>query len=139
MENQEARGRLLGQRVTRREAIKAGGIAALGLAFSKPIIETIYPKPIFATTGTGMRCSGSTSTDNLELQIEARTGRQAADEFKAIVRQQLDNQLICAGDCPPGRQCFSLDVFDETICAPAGVNLFTCTSPSIERRCECSD
>lgn len=38
----------LNRHITRREAIKASGIAALGLAFSKPIIETIYPKPAFA-------------------------------------------------------------------------------------------
>jgi len=36
------------RRISRRDAIKAGGIAAVGLAFSKPIIETIYPKAAFA-------------------------------------------------------------------------------------------
>lgn len=29
--------------VTRRAALKAGGLAALGLAFSRPLIETIRP------------------------------------------------------------------------------------------------
>ncbi len=38
----------LNRAVTRRQAIKAGGIAAVGLAFSKPLIETILPKPAFA-------------------------------------------------------------------------------------------
>ena len=38
----------LKRRITRRQAIKAGGIAALGLAFSKPVIETIRPKSAFA-------------------------------------------------------------------------------------------
>lgn len=35
-------------RVTRRQMVKAGGLAALGLAFSKPIVETLYPKPVSA-------------------------------------------------------------------------------------------
>jgi hypothetical protein len=39
---------ILSRAITRRQAIKAGGIAAVGLAFSKPLIETIYPKPAFA-------------------------------------------------------------------------------------------
>jgi hypothetical protein len=38
----------LGKPISRRSAIKAGGIAALGLAFSKPIIQTVYPQPAFA-------------------------------------------------------------------------------------------
>lgn len=36
------------KQITRRDAIKAGGIAAVGLAFSKPLIESIYPKSAFA-------------------------------------------------------------------------------------------
>ena len=39
---------VLGRAITRRQAIKLGGIAVVGLAFSKPIIETIVPKPAFA-------------------------------------------------------------------------------------------
>ena len=38
----------LKKRITRRQAIKVGGIAAIGLVFSKPVIETIRPKPAFA-------------------------------------------------------------------------------------------
>ena len=40
--------RYVKQRITRRQAIKAGGIAAIGLVFSKPVIETIRPKSAFA-------------------------------------------------------------------------------------------
>ena len=36
------------RRVSRRTAIKVGGIAALGLAFSKPVIETVYAKTAFS-------------------------------------------------------------------------------------------
>ena len=36
---------------TRRQLIKAGGIAALGIAFSKPIIETLRPSVAFASGG----------------------------------------------------------------------------------------
>ena len=46
--NQERAIKYLNRAVTRRQAIKAGGIAAVGLAFSKPLIETIMPKPAFA-------------------------------------------------------------------------------------------
>ena len=48
MEPENQLGCLLGRPITRRTAIKAGGIAAVGLAFSKPIIETIHPRPAFA-------------------------------------------------------------------------------------------
>ncbi|MFQ6029605.1 MAG: hypothetical protein ACE5Q6_19180 [Dehalococcoidia bacterium] len=44
----KAKSGLLERRVSRRDAIKTGGLAALGLAFSKPAIETIYPRPTFA-------------------------------------------------------------------------------------------
>ena len=45
--------RHLKRRMTRRQVIKAGGLAALGLAFSKPIIDTIRPTPLFANYGGG--------------------------------------------------------------------------------------
>lgn len=38
----------LTSKISRRQAIKVGGLAALGLAFSKPIISTIAPTPAFA-------------------------------------------------------------------------------------------
>jgi len=39
----------LGTEITRREALKIGGLGAVGLAFTKPLIDTIYPKPAFAS------------------------------------------------------------------------------------------
>lgn len=48
MEQKENLESYLRKNITRRQALKAGGIAALGLAFSKPIIDTIRPTPIFA-------------------------------------------------------------------------------------------
>ena len=51
--NQERAIKYLNRAVTRRQAIKAGGIAAVGLAFSKPLIETLYPKPAFANYAVG--------------------------------------------------------------------------------------
>ena len=39
--------------ITRRQAIKLGGIVAVGLIFSKPIIDTIRPTPLFAHYGAG--------------------------------------------------------------------------------------
>ena len=38
----------LKRRISRRQAIKVGGLAALGMAFSKPLLQTIRPKPAFA-------------------------------------------------------------------------------------------
>lgn len=38
----------LKKRISRRQAMRAGGLAALGLAFSKPIINTIRPQPAYA-------------------------------------------------------------------------------------------
>ncbi|MCI0887593.1 MAG: hypothetical protein J4N30_05240 [Chloroflexi bacterium] len=35
-------------RITRRQALRAGGVAALGLAFVKPLVETIAPPPVHA-------------------------------------------------------------------------------------------
>ena len=46
--NNDTIKRYLNRPITRRQAIKVGGLAALGLAFSKPIIDTIRPTPIFA-------------------------------------------------------------------------------------------
>ncbi len=37
--------------ITRRQAIKLGGIVAAGLIFSRPIIDTILPTPVFAQYG----------------------------------------------------------------------------------------
>ena len=34
--------------ITRRQAIRMGGIVAAGLIFSRPIIDTILPRPLFA-------------------------------------------------------------------------------------------
>ena len=48
METDQNSETILKQGLTRRQVIRAGGIAAVGLAFTKPLIETIYPKPAFA-------------------------------------------------------------------------------------------
>ena len=62
------------RRISRRDAIKAGGIAAVGLAFSKPVIETIYPKAAFAQasppppTGPLGACIFGASADGVDAQ-----------------------------------------------------------------------
>ena len=38
----------LRRRITRRQAVKAGALATLGLVFSRPLIDTIIPTPLFA-------------------------------------------------------------------------------------------
>ena len=48
MEPENQQVNILGRRISRRSTIKAGGIAALGLAFGKPVIQTLHPRPAFA-------------------------------------------------------------------------------------------
>lgn len=57
MESRHEQSRYLEHRITRRQAIKAGGLIALGLVFHKPIIETIVPKPAFANYVGGQGCT----------------------------------------------------------------------------------
>lgn len=45
--------------LTRRQAVQAAGLAAIGLTFGKPIIQTFYPKPAFAN----YHMADSTSTN----------------------------------------------------------------------------
>jgi hypothetical protein len=45
--------------LTRRQAVQAAGLAAVGLTFGKPIIQTFYPKPAFAN----YHIADSTSTN----------------------------------------------------------------------------
>lgn len=47
----EPRKIILSRHVTRRQALKAGGLTAVGLVFSKPIIDTIKPVSAFASYG----------------------------------------------------------------------------------------
>ena len=48
METAGESGDVLTRSISRRNAIKAGGIVALGLAFSKPIISSLHPPPAYA-------------------------------------------------------------------------------------------
>ena len=52
-ENEKHVEQYLKHLITRRQAIKAGGLTALGLAFSKPVIKTIYPNALFASSYGG--------------------------------------------------------------------------------------
>ena len=62
----------LNQHITRRQAIKAGGIAAIGLAFSAPLIRTLQPRSAFAAgtyvaTGPGPTNGGATGAPSLTV------------------------------------------------------------------------
>ena len=48
LEGQDISSAVIQRGLTRRDAVRLGGIAALGLTFSKPLIQTIIPKPAFA-------------------------------------------------------------------------------------------
>lgn len=63
----QSKNQLLERQISRRNALKAGGVAAVGLAFSKPLIETLRPRPAFAALSplpggpTEMPISGAVS------------------------------------------------------------------------------
>ena len=79
----EERSRLH-SRLTRRQVIKAGGVAALGLAFSKPIVETLRPKPASANVsfipgGSPGPSAGTPFTLTLAATQMARIARDTPD------------------------------------------------------------
>ena len=137
MEDREQK--LLDRRVSRRDAIKAGGIAALGLAFAKPVIETIYPKPIFATGGTGMPCAGSVRLENQTVEVTAGDEATARAAAKQILDQQLENLLpVCAGSCLPGQVCVVDRRLESSGCESLDNNLWSCTVELVTRECICT-
>lgn len=73
----------LHSRITRRQAIKAGGVAALGLAFSKPIVDTLRPRPVSANVsfGTGGNPVPPPAPFTLTLQVgsASRIRRETPD------------------------------------------------------------
>ncbi|MFQ6029572.1 MAG: hypothetical protein ACE5Q6_19015, partial [Dehalococcoidia bacterium] len=74
MENQEQTPKNPMRRtVTRRTALKAGGVAAVGLAFSKPLIETVYPQPAFAQLSSA-GLTNPTSTPEWEPEQQDYVG-----------------------------------------------------------------
>ena len=134
MKSEKQQERILEQRITRRAAIKAGGIAAVGLAFSKPIIETIHPKPIFANTGTGVACNGSVTGHNLYTEVSASTEYEANMLASEVFRAEL--RLVCAGNCPTGDICFlSQEGWIEYI--DLGDNMWACSAVTLTVKCEC--
>ena len=52
--------RILDREVTRRDALKAGGIAGVGLAFSKPLMTALRPNPAFGQVSYGPCASDTT-------------------------------------------------------------------------------
>ena len=69
MESEKQQEHMLERRITRRSAIKAGGIAAVGLAFSKPIIETIHPPTAFAQSSPPPAVRGACHFDGSSEHI----------------------------------------------------------------------
>lgn len=67
----EQKVQILNRAITRRQAIRAGGIAVVGLAFSKPLIETVMPKPAFAQYSTNI--TGKPSIEWLNDDIDTNT------------------------------------------------------------------
>ena len=50
--------RVLGKDISRRDALKVGGLAGLGLAFSKPLIEAVRPHVTWASTNKAQANTG---------------------------------------------------------------------------------
>ena len=135
MDLETHREHMLERRITRRAAIKAGGIAAVGLTFAKPIIETIYPKPIFATGGTGMLCTGSAEINNPTAQVTAPSVSEAITLALAIWEQELG--LVCAGNCAPGLECQTLQVIPSVDCNNVSGDQWSCSTILVAKACNC--
>ena len=75
----------MNSKLTRRQVIKAGGVAALGLVFSKPIVQTLRPKPVSANVsfnaGGGINPTSSPTPFALTLSANqgARIRRETPD------------------------------------------------------------
>lgn len=114
---------LLAKQITRRDAIKAGGIAAVGLAFSKPLIETIYPKPAFAgylvtdpplktqfcPDGVRPRALGMRYVGGNEL-IHTQDGGKAGVPFDAPLNAPESVKIIATQEGTPGKVFFEGEV-----------------------------
>ena len=61
MEEQESNPKILTQRITRRQAIKAGGVA-IGLIYTKPIMQSIRIPPAFASVSPATTAPTPTPT-----------------------------------------------------------------------------
>lgn len=73
----------LKRRITRRQALKAGGIAALGLIYAKPIIDTIRPTPVFANYGSGGSTGGGGTSGEATYTIYAQVSGGSNDAYHA--------------------------------------------------------
>ncbi|MFQ6029004.1 MAG: 6-bladed beta-propeller [Dehalococcoidia bacterium] len=109
MEPEIQQGDILGRRITRRSAIKAGGIAAVGLAFSRPIIETITPHPAFAqmspaptltpippcaATGTFQFAFGTSGSGNGQFVVPIGIAVDAAGKIYVVDRNNHRVQVF---------------------------------------------
>ena len=97
---------ILRRRISRRTAIKAGGVAAVGLAFSKPVIETIYPRPAFAQ----MSPIGKCAVVNFS-QPGIITGPDDISAHASEIYTSKDPIFDCS-DCGP-EKCFAEDVVEN--------------------------
>ena len=76
----------LNSHITRRQAIKAGGIAVVGLVFAGPIINTLQPRSAFAVggsyqlsaTGPATSSAAPTGSPSMSLPTAAPTAGQGA-------------------------------------------------------------
>ena len=77
--------------ISRRQALKVGGLAAMGVAFSKPLIETIKPKPAF-----GQGYGGEPTPEPpmcLETKLTASDG-VAGDNFGIVAAMSGDTAIV---------------------------------------------
>ena len=100
-EKQDAVAKVLNRPITRRRAIKSGGIAIVGLAFVKPAIDTIFPKPAFAQYVTAQghpsiewQPPGLQTDPNLELESHGG-GDDLELEAESIVASYVVRAKLC--------------------------------------------
>ena len=112
--------RYVKQRITRRQAIKAGGIAAIGLVFSKPVIETIRPKSAFANYVV-RDIDNTPPTHNL---LGSYVGGGVAEvEIEVLDTQSGVCEIIVGEPTSPGVQV-SIDPFTPGTTVPVRVEIY---------------
>ena len=149
MNIEEQAGTVLSRTVTRRDAVKAAGIAAVaGLAFSSPLIRTIRPTSAFAGYAVGK--PSIEFADPIPGQIEANLSSVGGDGNDIVLYVEpgassyTAKALFCnvSGHIPvtidPNDYVIAYTVLEETGCSvasvvpPTGADIGVLTSPPTE-------
>ena len=114
---------LLEKRISRRDALKAGGITALGLAFSRPVIQTIHPRPASANLSPVGRCSVIEFTQPGTITGPIKIELNGEYIYTSI------NPLFDCSDCGP-EKCLAEDFVENWRLIDENGNILATTSSS---------